>query len=155
MRVKLRIALLPVKISSLFSPNPVLDFSFPTVLLEPPLIRVPDVYQQDVAFTCTGTVPKMLVVNMEIVWSVNGVDTTAGVGPISNPMGPISTCELQMIALGVSGTYNYTCLVIVAVEGDPKLQVSASALLNVTSEHMHIAHSPSAAGYNSCQIMSI
>ena len=109
-------------------------------------------YQQDVAFVCTGTVPEMLVVDMTIVWSVDGADTTDGVGPISNPMGPTSSSELQMIAPGVSGTYNYTCRVIVAVEGDPELQDSASALLNVTSEHMHIAHTCSTwiAGYNSC-----
>ena len=144
-----------MKNSSLFSPNPALDFSIPTALVEPPAIRVPDVYQQDVAFICTGTVPKMLVVNMAIVWSVNGADTTGGVGPISNPMGPTSTSELQMMAPGTSGTYSYTCRVTVAVEGDPELQDSASALLNVTSEHVHIAHNPWTDGYSSCQIMSI
>ena len=122
--------------------------------MEPSLVRVPDVYQQDVAFICTGTVPTKLVVNMEIVWLVYSVDTITGfIVPVSNPMGPTSTGELQMSAPGVSGMYTYTCRVIVAVEGDPELQGSASALLTVTSEHMHIVHSPRMDEYNSCQII--
>ena len=142
-----------MKILSLFPSNPVLDFSIPTALVEPFLARVPDVYQQTITFVCFGTVPRKLVVNMAIVWLVDGVDTTAGVSPIFNPMGPTSNSELQTLTPGTSGTYSYTCRVIVAVEGDPELQDSASALLIVTSEHMHIAHSPWMDGYNSCQVM--
>ena len=153
MKVKLRIALLALQISSLFPPNPALDFSIPIASVAPPFTRVLDTYQQDITFSCTGTVPKMLVVNMAIIWSVDGVDTTAGVSPISNPMGPTTTSELQTPTLGISGTYNYTCRVIVAVEGDPELQDSASALLDVFSEHTHIAHSPCMDGCLLCQVI--
>ena len=122
-----------------FSSNPALLFSIPTALVEPALVRVPDVYQQDVTFICTGMVPKKLVVNMEIVWLVDGVETTNGVSPISNPRGVSSTSELQIVTPGDVGMYNYTCRVIVAVEGDPVLQDVATALLNVTGEHvLHI-----------------
>lgn len=112
--------------------NPLLLFSIPTVSVAPAFISVPDVYLDEVTFICTGTVPKRLVVNMEIVWLVNGDETTNGVSPISNPMGVSSTSELRPLALAGIAMYNYTCRVVVAVEGDPVQQDEATAMLNIT-----------------------
>ena len=119
-----------------FYPNPALLFSFPIASVEPTLVRVPDVYQQDVTFTCTGKVNKTLVINKEVVWLVNSVETTDGVSSITDPMGISSTSELQTLTPSDSGTHNYTCVVIVAVVGDPVLQDVATALVDVTSEHI-------------------
>ena len=105
--------------------------------MEPTLIRVPDVYQQDVTFRCTGTVPKALVVNKTIAWLVDGAEMTDGVSTTSNPMGVSSTSELQTVTPSDSGMYNYTCLVTLAVMGDPVLQDIATALVNVTGECIH------------------
>ena len=118
--------------------NPALLFSTPTASVEPPLVRVPDVDSHDVTFRCTGTVPNALVVNKEIAWLVDGAETTDGVSATTNPMGMSSTSELQTGSLSNTGTYNYTCLVTLAVMGDPVLQDIATALVNVTGECMHI-----------------
>ena len=116
-------------------PNPALRFSIPTASVEPTFVRVPDTYQQDITFTCTGEVLRMLVVDKEIAWLVDGTKTTSGVGPTSNPKGMSSTSELQTLTPSNNGTYNYTCIVIVAVVGDPVLQDFATALVNVAGEH--------------------
>ena len=119
-------------------PNPALLFSNPTASVEPTLVRVPDVDPHYVTFRCNGTVPKALVVNKEIAWLVDGAEVIDGVSATTNPMGVSSTSELQTVTLSNSGTYNYTCLVTLAVTGDPVLQDIATALVNVTGKCIHI-----------------
>ena len=114
--------------------HPALTYSIPMASIDPTLFRVPDIYQQEVTFTCTGKVPRTLVVEMEIVWLADGVETTSGVGPITNPLGTSSTSELQTLTQNASGTYNYTCVVTLAVAGDPVLQDAATAIVNITSK---------------------
>ena len=115
--------------------SPALLFSTPTVSVEPTLVTMIDVYQEEIAFHCTGTIPERILVDREIVWLVNGAETSHGVGPIFDLMGVRSTSELRPLILKGGGMYRYTCRMTVAVDGDPIQQDEATALLHIIGEH--------------------
>ena len=115
--------------------SPALLFSVPTVAVEPTLVTMTDVYQEEITFRCTGTIPERILVDREIVWLVNGAETSHGVGPTSDLMGVRSISELHPLILKGGGMYRYTCRMTVAVDGDPVQQDEATALLHIIGKH--------------------
>ena len=107
--------------------------------IDPTVVKVPEYYEQDITFVCTGTVPKDLVVDKEITWLVNGEEIAEGVGPTTTPQGRISTRHLRVTSPRNAGVYNYTCRVTVAVVGDQPQMAASTAQLIVTDGESFIA----------------